>query len=173
MEIDYPSAKISPLYINDERRKELESQLILVYLSERSSNIMHKAVIDNYEKGDESTLKSLEIIKNCAYEMQEVINSKNLDLIGKVMNKNWEAQKNLHPLMVNSIIKRVEKIAKKYGAIGFKLNGAGGGGSATILAKNGSEYRLKRKIIEEGFQVLPIKLNFNGVRAWTEELDNF
>ncbi|MFX1386753.1 MAG: hypothetical protein ACFE9M_06015 [Promethearchaeota archaeon] len=173
MEIDYPSVKISPLYINDDRCRELESRLILVYLSSRSSNIMHKAVIDNYKQGDESTLKSLDIIRNCAYEMREAVNSKHLDLIGKIMNKNWEAQKNLHPLMVNPIIKKVEKVSERYGAIGFKLNGAGGGGSATILAKKGSEYRLKRRMIEEGFQVLPIKLNFKGVQTWIEELDNF
>lgn len=172
MEIDYPSVKISPLDINEDRLRELENQLILVYLSSRSSNVMHKAVIDNFKQGDESTLKSLEIIKNCAYEMREVINSKNLDLIGKVMNKNWEAQKNLHPLMVNPIIKKVEKIAEKYGAIGFKLNGAGGGGSATILAAIGSEYKLKTKIKEVGFQVLPLKLNFKGVQTWTADLDN-
>lgn len=171
MEIEYPSVKISPLYINNDRLRELENQLILIYLSSRSSNVMHKAVIDNYKQGDDSTLRSLEIIKNCAYEMREAINSKNLDLIGKVMNKNWEAQKNLHPLMVNPIIKKVEKIAKQYGAIGFKLNGAGGGGSATILAAIGSEYKLKAKIKEVGFQTLPVKLNFKGVQTWTADLD--
>ncbi|MFX1350359.1 MAG: hypothetical protein ACFE92_16940, partial [Promethearchaeota archaeon] len=133
---------------------------------------MHKAVIDNYKQGDKSTLKSLEIIKNCAYEMREAINSENLDLIGGVMNKNWEAQKNLHPLMVNPIIKKVERIAKKFGAIGFKLNGAGGGGSATILAALGAQDKLKTKLKKLGFQILPIKLNFKGVQTWITNLDN-
>ncbi|MFX1350386.1 MAG: hypothetical protein ACFE92_17075, partial [Promethearchaeota archaeon] len=159
MEIEYPSVKISPLEISNERLTELENQLVLVYLSSRSSNLMHKAVIDNYKQGDKSTLKSLEIIKNCAYEMREAINSENLDLIGGVMNKNWDAQKNLHPLMVNPIIKKVERIAKRFGAIGFKLNGAGGGGSATILAALGAQDKLKTKLKKLGFQILPIKLN--------------
>jgi len=172
MEIDYPSVKISPLDINEDRLRELENQLILVYLSSRSSNIMHKAVISNYRQGDKSTLKSLKIIKKCAYEMGKAINSKNIDLMGKVMNKNWDAQKNLHPLMVSPTIKKVEKLAEKNGAIGFKLNGAGGGGSATILAGIGSENILKKKIIKEGFKLLPVKLNFKGVQTWTEELDN-
>ncbi|MFX0001087.1 MAG: hypothetical protein ACFE88_13320, partial [Candidatus Hermodarchaeota archaeon] len=172
MEIEYPSVKISPLEISNERLTELENQLVLVYLSSRSSNLMHKAVIDNYKQGDKSTLKSLEIIKNCAYEMREAINSENLDLIGGVMNKNWEAQKNLHPLMVNPIIKKVERIAKKFGAIGFKLNGAGGGGSATILAALGAQDKLKTKLKKLGFQILPIKLNFKGVQTWITNLDN-
>ncbi len=170
MEIDYPSVKIIPMNVKKKRLEELENQLILVYLGSRSSNKMHKAVIENYRKGDKSTLKSLEIMKNCVYEMREVINSENLELIGKVMNKNWEAQKKLHPLMVNPIINEVEKIAKNNGAIGIKLNGAGGGGSATILSAIGSENKLKAKIKEEGFQELPVKFNFDGVQTWKSNL---
>ncbi|MFW9900141.1 MAG: hypothetical protein ACFFDY_02495 [Candidatus Thorarchaeota archaeon] len=172
MEIEYPSVKITPLNINRSRLKELESQLILVYLGSRSSNLMHKAVIDSYRKGDKSTLKSLEIMKNCAYEMKEVINADSLNLIGEVMNRNWEAQKNLHPLMVNPTINKLEQIAEKFGAIGFKLNGAGGGGSATILSALGSENKLKTIIKEAGFHELPVKLNFEGVKTWKANSNN-
>ena len=172
MDIEYPLVKIIPLDIDKKRLIEFESQLILVYLGSRSSDVMHKAVIENYREGDKSTLKALEIMKNCAYEMKDAINSENLNLIGSVMNKNWKAQKNLHPLMVNPIINQLEKITEKYGAIGFKLNGAGGGGSATILSEKGSENKLKAKIKEAGFQELPVKLNFEGVKTWKINSNN-
>ncbi|NVM34081.1 MAG: hypothetical protein HWN81_00700 [Candidatus Lokiarchaeota archaeon] len=167
MEIDYPSVKASQIKLDDDKICRLENQLILVYLSSRSSNEMHKAVITNYKNNDATTVNSLELIKDCAYEMKEAINSESLGLMGKIMNKNWKAQKNLHPSMVNPIIKKIEKLAENHGAIGFKLNGAGGGGSVTILAGIGSEYRLKRKLYKEGFQILPIKLNLKGVQTWT------
>ena len=167
MEIDYPSVKASQIKLDNDKICRLENQLILVYLSSRSSNEMHKAVITNYKSNDATTVNSLEQIKDCAYEMKDAINSESLGLMGKIMNKNWKAQKNLHPSMVNPIIKKIEKLAENHGAIGFKLNGAGGGGSATILAGIGSEYRLKRKLYKEGFQILPIKLNLKGVQTWT------
>lgn len=88
------------------------------------------------------------------------------------MNKNWDAQKNLHPSMVNPLIEKAEYTAKKYGAIGFKLNGAGGGGSATILVDIGAENKLKRKLIENGFQIHSIKLNLHGVQTWMDESNN-
>ncbi|MFX1569514.1 MAG: hypothetical protein ACFFCV_14230 [Promethearchaeota archaeon] len=172
MKVEYPSVKITPINIDKTRLSELERQLILVYLGSRSSNIMHKAVISSYKKGDISTLKSLEIMKNCAYEMKELINSENLGVIGEVMNKNWKAQKNLHPLMTNPMINEVEKLAEKYGALGFKLNGAGGGGSATILSAKGSENKIKAKIENAGFKVLPVKLNLNGVQTWISKMNN-
>ncbi|MHA1272011.1 MAG: GHMP family kinase ATP-binding protein [Promethearchaeota archaeon] len=166
MEIDYPKVKISQITIDRERICELESQLILIYLSSRSSSEMHKAVISNFKSGDENTLKSFEIMKNCAYKMKKAINSADMEDIAEIINENWEAQKNLHPLMVNPIIEKAEKIAKDFGAIGFKCNGAGGGGSATILAGIGHEYILKKKFIENGFTLLPCKLNFHGVEVW-------
>jgi len=166
MEISYPLVEISPIRINTEKICELESQLILVFLSSRSSSEMHKGVIENYNKGDTATHKSFEIIKNCAIDMKKAISTKDLTYMGDLMNKNWEAQKKLHKLMVNPIIERAEHIAMKNGAIGFKLNGAGGGGSASIIADIGKEYSLRRKLSDAGFQLLPVKLDFKGVHTW-------
>ncbi len=166
MEIEYPSVKISNIPIDEKTICELESQLILVYLSSRSSSEMHKAVIQNFKRGHKETVEALETIKNCAFEMKKAIKSNDLLYFGAVMNKNWEAQKKLHPLMLNPVIEKAEAIAKQSNAIGFKINGAGGGGSATILAGVGSEYKLKKKLIESGFTLLPCKLNFTGVETW-------
>jgi len=166
MEIDYPSVKISNINVGENRVCELDSQLILVYLSSRSSSNMHKAVIENYENGLKDTIDAFETMKNCAYEMNKAIHSTDIKEIGEVMNSNWEAQKQLHPLMVNPIIEKTEKIAKENGAIGFKCNGAGGGGSLTILAGIGNEYNLKKRLIENDLKILPAKLSFKGVQTW-------
>ncbi|MFX1448311.1 MAG: hypothetical protein ACFFCG_09250, partial [Promethearchaeota archaeon] len=136
MEIAYPNVKISKIILDERRIFELESQFILVYLSSRSSSEMHNAVIENYMKRDVNTLNSFDIMKECAYDMKKAINS-DIISIGNVMNRNWDAQKKLHPLMVNPVIMQVEKIAKSNGAIGFKCNGAGGGGTAIILSGRG------------------------------------
>lgn len=166
MEITYPEVTMIPLDIKDSMINNLEKHLILVFLNSRSSSEMHKAVISNYQRGHSSTLKSFETIKNCAYEMKEAIQNDDLKLIGEVMNKNWKAQKKLHKLMVNSVINKLEHITFKNRALGFKLNGAGGGGSATILANIGEEYILKQELIKNGFQLLPIRLDFMGVQTW-------
>jgi galactokinase/mevalonate kinase-like predicted kinase len=126
---------------------------------------MHNAVIENYKKNDNSTLESLNIMKECAYSMKNAINS-DIENIGDIMNKTWEANKKLHPLMVNPIINNAEKIAKTNGAIGFKCNGAGGGGSATILAGRGNEHQIKKELIEHGYKIIPFKLCFKGVSSF-------
>ena len=167
MEISYPSAKISNIKISKSKRLELENSLILLVFGSRSSDQMHKAVIEKYMKGDMKIKDSLDILKNCAYKMNEAIDKDLVD-IGDVMNQNWDAQKNLHPLMVNSIIMKAEKIAKKYNALGFKCNGAGGGGSATILANSDHIFAFKNELIEEGYRILPCKLCFDGVFSYSK-----
>jgi galactokinase/mevalonate kinase-like predicted kinase len=72
--------------------------------------------------------------------------------------------------MVNNAIKKAEHIAQEENALGFKCNGAGGGGSVVILADIGTEYQLKKKLMDEGFTILPSKLNFRGVETWTREI---
>lgn len=166
MEIEYPFVKRSSVNISDSLRCLLENQLILVYLSSRSSSQMHQAVIKNFQNGDNETLNLFEIIKKTAYKMKDALLAENISEMGKVMNENWDATKQLHEHMANNSINSLEHLAKENGAIGFKVNGAGGGGSATVLAGIGYEYNLKTVLLENGFTILPCKLNFSGVEVW-------
>ena len=66
---------------------------------------------------------------------------------------------------------REEHVAREHGAVGWKVNGAGGeGGSITILC--GPEGEKKRALIEalpaldERFQVIPTYLSRIGLRRW-------
>ncbi len=77
----------------------------------------------------------------------------------------WEAQKNLHTSMVNPFVKKLEDISYQNGAIGLKLNGAGGGGSATILTEVGTEQILKNKLLKRGFRPQSIKVDLHGVQS--------
>ena len=165
MEITYPSAEINNIKISKRKRFELENALILLLFGTRSSNQMHNAVIENYIKGDKKIKDSLDTLKNCAYKMRDAINKDLVD-IGNVMNQNWDAQKNLHPLMINDTILKAEKIAEKYNALGFKCNGAGGGGSATILANSDHIFSFKKELIEEGYKILPCKLCLDGIISY-------
>ena len=165
MEIDYPSVKITPINITKNRIYEYENQLMLVYFGSRSSSEMHEAVIEKFKQKDVKVIKAFDTIKNCALEMK---NSSKLTMeeIGEILNTNWEAQKQLHPLMTNKTIENAEKIARNKGALGFKCNGAGGGGSATVLAKPEEIYSLKKEYTRNGYKLLPCKLNFEGAYSF-------
>ena len=87
------------------------------------------------------------------------------------MVENYGAQGRLHPDLISADARRVVEIARAHGAIGWKVNGAGGdGGSLTLSMGVASES--KRAMIREIEQdvplcrSIPIYLSRYGVRTW-------
>ncbi|MFX0103672.1 MAG: hypothetical protein ACFFCS_29185 [Candidatus Hodarchaeota archaeon] len=166
MEIDYPDVKISQIKVKPQVIWQLEQQLVLVYLASRSSSKMHEAVIENYEKGDPKSLEAFANLKKCPELIIQALHKGDMQRFGEIMYQNWSAQKDLHPLMTNPRIEQLERICESCNALGLKINGAGGGGSAVILSSVGNEYKLKKELITKGFEILPCKVNLTGVQAW-------
>ena len=73
------------------------------------------------------------------------------------MTESTEAQGRLHPALVGTEARRVIEIAKAHGALGWKVNGAGGeGGSLTLLCdESSSRKRALVREIEQDSPALP------------------
>ena len=99
--------------------------------------------------------------------------AKDLESFGEVMIQNNECQRSLHEALISEEADSVINIAKKYKALGWKVNGAGGkGGSLTIL---GSEEDTLRKqmlgdinSLGKGIRSIPISLALSGVTVKDE-----
>jgi D-glycero-alpha-D-manno-heptose-7-phosphate kinase len=93
------------------------------------------------------------------------------------MVENTEAQSRLHPALINADAARVIEIAREHGALGWKVNGAGGeGGSLTLLCNESSWSRraMIREIEQESpvFRSIPIYLSRYGLRTWEFDSDD-
>jgi D-glycero-alpha-D-manno-heptose-7-phosphate kinase len=94
--------------------------------------------------------------------------------LGKAMSENTEAQTRLHPALISADAAKVIEVAKAHGALGWKVNGAGGeGGSVTILCNDVSQVKraMIRAMEQENplFKNIPIYLSRNGLRVWKQE----
>ena len=167
----YPYATVSPIMVPNAIWWELESRLALVFVGQsHSSSKTHEMVIRRLEQeGPAATeLKSLRLTgvrsKNALY-------AGDFAALGRAMIDNTEGQRELHSALIGPGHQAIIDIAKRYGAIGWKVNGAGGdGGSVTLLC--GPDRIEKRKMIraiEEAnpkFQNIPIYLSRFGLRVW-------
>jgi D-glycero-alpha-D-manno-heptose-7-phosphate kinase len=86
------------------------------------------------------------------------------------MTDSTEAQARLHPALVGTEARQVIEIAKARGALGWKVNGAGGdGGSLTLLCGENSRGKAAlAQDIEEAFPAfrnIPVHLSRNGLRV--------
>ena len=131
----YPDFHISHVSLSKRIREDLNHQLCLIYLgsTHRSSDI-HERVIKSLKKGS-SQAELLKKLRSLAEEGQFSLISQDLVHFGRVMIDNNELQRILHPDLISEEADAVIKIAKKYCALGWKVNGAGGqGGSLTVLS---------------------------------------
>jgi D-glycero-alpha-D-manno-heptose-7-phosphate kinase len=171
----YPEARVSQIRVPDALWWELESRLSLVYLGERhSSSKVHEMVIRELEaEGPEAD--RLARLRVTPEKSKDALYAGDLEALGRAMIENTEAQANLHPALVGASHRRVIEIAKRHGAAGWKVNGAGGeGGSVTILS--GPDRSAKRAMIrdveaaEPKFRNIPIYLSRFGLRVWDSPL---
>jgi D-glycero-alpha-D-manno-heptose-7-phosphate kinase len=167
----YPFAAVSPISIPNAIWWELERRLVLVYLGKsHSSSQVHEMVIRSLEDAgpDCPQLVDLRRTAPCA---RDALYGGDFPTLGRVMITNTEAQRRLHPDLISDEAQKVIDLAREFGALGWKVNGAGGeGGSLTLLCGDNSQ--IKRALIvaieQENplFKHIPTYLSRYGLRIW-------
>ncbi len=173
----YPHAAVSPIQVSNAIWWELERRLTLVYLGKsHSSSDIHKKVIRDLENGGPECRKIADL-RATAGKSRDALYAGNFEALGEAMIENTEAQGRLHSDLISPAAHRIIEIAKAHGALGWKVNGAGGeGGSLTLL--NGPRSDAKRALVREIeqedplFQNIPIYLSRYGLRTWETDLDH-
>ena len=165
MEVNYPHARVSPIPLSLPTRCELEDRLILVYTGRSHfSSAMHEKVIAEYHAGKNCAV--FQRLADCALQGKEALLSDDLEAFAVAMNANWDAQKSLHQEITTPEIEVLHEKTTAAGAMGFKVNGAGGGGTATILAHRNRDHLVKRAVEEQGMTVLPCRIDSTGLQVW-------
>ena len=172
----YPHASVSQIQVPNPIWWELERRLVLVYLGKSHvSSKVHEMVIQGLENAGPDC-KQLADLRTTARKSRDAIYSGDFIAFGQAMNENTEAQSRLHPELINADAARVIEIARAHGALGWKVNGAGGeGGSVTLLCNESSCTRrsMIREIEQENpvFRSIPIYLSRYGLRTWEYDPD--
>jgi len=167
----YPQASVSQLHVPDTTWWELEKRLVLVFLGKaHSSSDVHETVIADLEGAPPDSPK-LEDLRQTAAKSRDAVYAGDFASLGRAMIENTEAQTRLHPALVGAEAQQLIELAQAHGALGWKVNGAGGdGGSLTLLM--GAESAQKRRLIRDlagansHFQHIPIYLSRYGLRVW-------
>jgi len=170
---DYPYAAVSQILVSNAIWWELERRLCLVFLGRsHSSSAVHEMVIRSLTETGPDNPK-LEALRATAGKSRDAIYAGDFRGLGAAMVENTEGQRNLHSELISKEAQQVIDIGREFGALGWKVNGAGGeGGSITLLSgPSMSEKRALVRAIEETnplFQVIPTYLSRFGLRVWNQ-----
>jgi D-glycero-alpha-D-manno-heptose-7-phosphate kinase len=171
---EYPHASVSSIEVPNSIWWELERRLVLIYLgNSHDSSQVHVKVIAELENAG-GDCQQLEDLRATAEQSRDAVYAGDFAALGRAMRANTEAQGRLHPDLVSQGAQRVIEIARAHGALGWKVNGAGGeGGTLTVLCN--AQAPVKRAMIraieqeDPRLRNIPIYLSRHGLRVWERE----
>jgi D-glycero-alpha-D-manno-heptose-7-phosphate kinase len=150
--------KMYPLTLRQDRLKELQSHLMLVFtgLSRIASEIAEKLVKTANQKK-----KELKTMHQMVYEAVKILNGKSdIKDFGKLLHESWKIKRSLTDKITTPEIDRIYEMALKSGALGGKLLGAGGGGFLLLFVPPQAQKKIKASL--NHFLYVPFQFENSG-----------
>lgn len=158
---------VHPLKIKDEIRFDLEKHIILGYLGDRTAQ--GGDIISDQTKTVKNKPEVLEAhhkYKELALDIRDTLKNGDIIRFGELLNKAWETKKKFSGMISNTKIDEIYDFARKNGAIGGKISGAGGGGFMMFLCQPNKEHNLVNKLESVGVRTEHVSFDFDGIQTW-------
>jgi D-glycero-alpha-D-manno-heptose-7-phosphate kinase len=154
---------VEPVKLSKSSNSELEKNLLLFFVGKtrNSSDILHEQ-IQLIKNQNPKTINSLNQVKDIAEKLYDSLKKSDISKFGEVLDEGWEAKKKFTQGVSNETIDRIYKSAKKEGAIGGKLTGAGGGGHMLLYCESRKQKRVIKKMEKVGLKEVKFKFFKEG-----------
>lgn len=132
-DVHYPYGGTIHRVGSDDLMRALDDRMVTVYLGRpHSSSALHDLVIASLEGVDNAAM--LEPLRDAAHRAAAALQRFDLHAYGIALTDATEGMRRLHPELICENADRIIEVAREHGALGWKVNGAGGnGGSVAIL----------------------------------------
>jgi len=154
----------SPLKISKDTLYNLEDNLMLYFTgySRKASNILRDQDKKSKSK-NKDMIENLHFTKDLGKKSMEAILKGNLDDYGKIMHEHWMHKIKRSKNMSNKNINDWYQFARKNGAVGGKLIGAGGGGFLMFYVNDKKNFR--KAFSETKLKEVRFKFDFEGSKV--------
>ena len=163
---------VNPLRIRRDIINELQYNLLLCYTGNIhvSANII-KDQVSNYKKPD--AFQAMCEVKALSYAMKDELLKGNLHNFGRLLDYGWESKKRMSSKITNPQIDMLYDEAKKAGALGGKLLGAGGGGFLLVYCPYNVKHQVARRLEAAGGQLMDWNFELRGAQSWICDEDRW
>jgi D-glycero-alpha-D-manno-heptose-7-phosphate kinase len=153
-----------PLGVSMETMFDLEDNLLLFFtgFSRSASAILSDQHLRS-RAHDEQMLRNLHYVKELGLRSRAALESGNVVRFGELMHEHWEHKKRRSSGMSNEQIDTWYELARKNGAIGGKVVGAGGGGFLMFYASDRN--RLRSAMARAGLEEVRFRFDFEGTKV--------
>jgi D-glycero-alpha-D-manno-heptose-7-phosphate kinase len=142
----------------------LEARLVLAYCGEpRASGYSNWDMFRRFVDGEARTVARMNTIASIARAMRDALIAGDLDETGRLVGEEGRLRYALAPSVATPVLRRAGAAARRAGAIGVKVCGAGGGGCLVAFARAGRSTLVAAALTSAGARVLPCRIARRGV----------
>lgn len=161
--------RVSPLIIDRDRLMQLQGHLMLVFtgLSRTASDIAGEQIRATHSK--RPVLEAMYQIVDRA--MQCLLGHGDLVEFGQLLHESWQLKQSLTDKISTSAIDQMYDAARRAGATGGKLLGAGGGGFLLLFVRPEAQSAVREAL--GGLLYVPVQFEHSGSRIIFYESDGY
>ncbi len=156
---------VNRVKIHEDTVNELQYCSLLCYLGNtRESADIIESQVTKFNKGQNK--EALDRTKELAVSMYEAIERGDIHEAGEILDQSWVYKKQFSSKVSNQHIDSMYEAAKKAGAIGGKVSGAGGGGFMYFICDYDRKYYVAQELGRMGAKVTDFMFEPQGVTSW-------
>lgn len=159
---------VNPLRIKEQYLFELENNLVLYYTStSRESARIIEQQSKNVVSKKEKSIEAMHQLKQQSQMMKEALLKGRLHEFGEILDFGYQQKRNMAEGIANPLMDDIYETAKKSGATGGKISGAGGGGFMIFYCPGTTKYRVIKSLEKFGGIVRTYQFVEHGLKTWT------
>jgi len=159
---------VNPLRVKPQHLFELENNLVLYYTqTSRESAEIIKKQSKNVRDKKEKSIEAMHQLKEQARLMKEALLKGKLNEIGEILDFGFQQKRQMADGISNPLMEDIYETAKKAGATGGKISGAGGGGFMIFYCPGNAKYTVLQRLEKFGGRHRSYQFTEHGLKTWT------
>jgi D-glycero-alpha-D-manno-heptose-7-phosphate kinase len=152
---------VRPLALPERALEGLRTNLLLFFTGEvRSASRVLSDQVQRTVGGDSAMVDNLHAVKEIGERSVRLLEAGDLEAYAEQMHEHWELKRTRSPGMANERIDHLYTLARRSGALGGKLVGAGGGGFLLVYTPRPDDTR--QAMAATGAPELRFTFEFSG-----------
>lgn len=159
---------VNPLRIKQQYLFELENNLVLYYTA--TSRESARIIVEqrqNVTSKKESSIEAMHQLKSQAQMMKEALLRGKLNELGSILDYGYQQKRKMAEGISNPRMEEIYETAKKAGATGGKISGAGGGGFMIFYCPANTRHKVIEELKQFGGQHKRYQFTEHGLTTWT------
>jgi len=158
---------VNPLRIKSEYLHELENNLVLYFTANsRESAAIINEQVKNVNSKNEKSIEAMHQLKEQARRMKEALLKGRLNEFGEILDFGFQQKRLMAHNISNNRIEEIYEAAKKAGATGGKISGAGGGGFMIFYCPGNTRHAVIEQLNTFGGEVKNYTFTKYGLTTW-------